>query len=67
MENILERLKQYRDELYKIHKSYSELNNMTRMGHPTTKAKIEAYESSIRSLERLFPELIERPVVQKIK
>jgi len=65
--DCLQRVRHYRNQLYNIRENYIRLNQKTTMGGRTTSKAIECYESAIRRLEELFPELIDQPEVQKIK
>ncbi|MBS3093012.1 hypothetical protein J4456_00340 [Candidatus Pacearchaeota archaeon] len=64
--DFLERIREYRNELYKTREAYINLNNNTARGHPITKHTISVYENAIKRLEQLFPELTNQPEVQKI-
>ena len=64
--DCLERIDDYRNQLYTIRQTYIDLNNRTARGHPITRNTIDVYEAAIRRLERLFPELTEQPEAQKL-
>lgn len=66
-EDYLQRLEKFRDDLYCIRQKYITLNNLSLMGSPTTRQRIDTYEAVIKRLEQLFPELDKQPEAQRIR